>query len=86
MSHRPPPCILATIRTVDEQELEQFLAKITHEWNNALMAIAPWADVLKRKYPADPTLQKAATAISEGIAAAKRTTDELREFRKTLRP
>ena len=73
-------------KAVQEQEIAAFLAKITHDWNNTLMAIAPWADVLKRRYPEDATLQKVAAALTDAVTSGRRVTEELREFRKTLLP
>lgn len=52
---------------------------IAHEFNNVLMAISPWADTLKRRYPNDEAIQKAAAAIIQAIQKGRSMTEKMRD-------
>jgi signal transduction histidine kinase len=60
----------------------QKLRQLVHEFNNVLMAISPWGETLKRRYPNEDMVQKAAGAIGQAIQKGRRITDEIRDLVK----
>ncbi len=59
---------------------------IAHDFNNTLMAAYPWAELIRRSYPAEPTLQRAANAIVQAIERAKKVTSQLLDFAQPKQP
>jgi signal transduction histidine kinase len=62
---------------------EKNLRSVAHDFNNVLMAISPWADTLKRRYPNEEMIQKAMAAITQAIQKGRRLTEQMRESGKT---
>lgn len=62
------------------EALGRMAAGIAHEFNNMLMAALPWADLIRRKYPEDETLVKAADHIRRAVHRARDITRQLLDF------
>ena len=78
-----------------EQRLEQvsridslgrMAATIAHEFNNVLMGIQPFAEVIRRKGGADEGLQKAAGHIMNSVARGKGITQDILRISKAAEP
>jgi PAS domain S-box-containing protein len=78
-----------------EQRLEQvsridslgrMAATIAHEFNNVLMGIQPFAEVIRRKGAADESLQKAAGHILNSIARGKGITQDILRMSRAAEP
>ncbi|HEY5611309.1 MAG TPA: PAS domain S-box protein [Thermoanaerobaculia bacterium] len=68
------------------QALGQMASGIAHDFNNTLMAALPWADLLRRKYPNDETIQKSADQIRRAVHRAKDVTRQLLDFAQPRLP
>lgn len=68
------------------QALGQMASGIAHDFNNSLMAALPWADVLRRKFPDDESIQKATDQIRRAIHRAKEVTRHLLDFAQPKQP
>jgi len=68
------------------QSLGQMASGIAHDFNNTLMAALPWADLLRRKYPADESIQKAADQIRRAVHRARDVTRQLLDFAQPKKP
>lgn len=68
------------------QSLGQMASGIAHDFNNTLMAALPWADLLRRKYPDDPAIQRSSEHIRKAVHRAKDVTRQLLEFAQPRRP
>ncbi len=68
------------------QALGQMASGIAHDFNNTLMATLPWADLLHRKFPDEPTIVKAADQIRRSVHRAKEVTRQLLDFAQPRRP
>jgi signal transduction histidine kinase/streptogramin lyase len=66
--------------------LGQMASGIAHDFNNTLMAASPWADLIRREYPRDPDLQRAAKAIANAVDRAKKVTSQLLDFAQPRQP
>ena len=78
-----------------EQRLEQvsridslgrMAATIAHEFNNVLMGIQPFAEIIRRKGGADEGLQKAASHIMNSLARGKGITQDILRMSKAAEP
>jgi PAS domain S-box-containing protein len=78
-----------------EQRLEQvsridslgrMAATIAHEFNNVLMGIQPFAEIIRRKAGADEGLQKAASHIMNSLARGKSITQDILRMAKATEP
>jgi PAS domain S-box-containing protein len=80
-----------------EQQLEQasrltslgrLAATIAHEFNNVLMAIQPFADLLQRRAAvvADPTVDSAAIHITQAVQRGRRITQEMLRYTRAVEP
>jgi PAS domain S-box-containing protein len=78
-----------------EQRLEQIsridslgrmAATIAHEFNNVLMGIQPFAEVIRRRAGADESLQKAAGHIMNSVARGKSVTQDILRMSKAAEP
>lgn len=79
-----------------EQQLEQasrlsslgrLAATIAHEFNNVLMAIQPFADLLQRRSGAtDPMIERAATHIGQAVQRGRRITQEMLRYTRAVEP
>ncbi len=76
--------LLVVRRGTDEAELRRLASALIHDVNNALMAISPWAETLKRRYPNEEIIQKAAAAIAQAIQKGRAVTEQIREFTKRM--
>lgn len=68
------------------QSLGQMASGIAHDFNNTLMAALPWADLLRRKYPNDQSIQRSSEHIRKAVHRAKDVTRQLLEFAQPRRP
>jgi two-component system cell cycle sensor histidine kinase/response regulator CckA len=78
-----------TDRKVLEQQVEQLhrltslgrlSAQVAHEFNNVLMGIQPFAEVVRRHSADGPQLEAAAEAIVAAVARGKRITTDILRF------
>jgi PAS domain S-box-containing protein len=85
----------ATERRQMERRLEQInhidslgrmAATIAHEFNNVLMGIQPFAEVIRRKTVDDEGLQKAAGHIMNSVARGKTITQDILRISKAAEP
>lgn len=68
------------------QSLGQMASGIAHDFNNTLMAALPWADLLRRKFPEDETIQKAASHVRNAVHRAREVTRQLLDFAQPRPP
>lgn len=68
------------------EALGQMASGIAHDFNNTLMAALPWADLLRRKYPDDGVIQRAAEQIRGAVRRAADVTRQLLDFAQPRRP
>jgi PAS domain S-box-containing protein len=82
-------------RRLLEQRLEQIgridslgrmAATIAHEFNNVLMGIQPFAEVIRRKAAGDESLQKAAGHIMNSVARGKGITHDILRIARPAEP
>lgn len=66
--------------------LGRLAASVAHEFNNVLMGIQPFVDLLTRKAGSDPTVQLAAPRIADAVARGKRITQEILRFTRIAEP
>jgi PAS domain S-box-containing protein len=66
--------------------LGRLAASVAHEFNNILMGIQPFAEVILRNSAADPRLYEAAARIADGVSRGKRVTQEILRFTRTPEP
>jgi signal transduction histidine kinase len=66
--------------------LGRLAASVAHEFNNVLMGIQPFVDLLTRKAGADPTVKLAAPRIADAVARGKRITQEILRFTRIAEP
>jgi PAS domain S-box-containing protein len=66
--------------------LGRVAATIAHEFNNVLMGIQPFGEILQRGTASDPKLQKAAKQILTSVARGKRVTEDILRFTQPAEP
>ena len=66
--------------------LGRLAASVAHEFNNVLMGIQPFVDLLTRRAGADPTVMLAAPRIADAVARGKRITQEILRFTRIGEP
>lgn len=66
--------------------LGRLAASVAHEFNNVLMGIQPFIDLLNRKAGSDPTVKLAAPRIADAVALGKRITQEILRFTRIAEP
>jgi PAS domain S-box-containing protein len=66
--------------------LGRLAASVAHEFNNILMGIQPFAEVILRSPAISEGLRNAATRIADGVARGKRVTQEILRFTRTPAP
>jgi CheY-like chemotaxis protein len=59
---------------------------VAHEFNNILMGIQPFAEVILRNTTADPRLYEAGARIADAVARGKRVTQEILRYTRTPEP
>ena len=79
MEHR-----LEQVQRVDS--LGRAAATIAHEFNNVLMGIQPFAEVISRRAGDDERISKAAEQISNSVRRGKRVTDDILRFTRPIEP
>jgi PAS domain S-box-containing protein len=68
------------------ESLGRVSASVAHEFNNVLMGIRPFAEVLQRKAAEDQTLDKAVTHVLNAVRRGQRLTDEILRFTNPPEP
>ncbi|MEA2235978.1 MAG: two-component system, cell cycle sensor histidine kinase and response regulator CckA [Thermoanaerobaculia bacterium] len=66
--------------------LGRLAASVAHEFNNVLMGIQPFVDLLNRRAGADPTVALAVPRIADAVARGKRITQEMLRFTRIGEP
>jgi signal transduction histidine kinase len=66
--------------------LGRLAASVAHEFNNVLMGIQPFVDLLTRRAGSDPTVATAAPRIADAVARGKRITQEMLRFTRIGEP
>ncbi len=66
--------------------LGRLSATVAHEFNNVLMGIQPFAEVIRKSAPSDERLQRAANQISQSVVRGKRITQEILRFTQPSEP
>jgi PAS domain S-box-containing protein len=66
--------------------LGRLAASVAHEFNNVLMGIQPFIDLLTRKAGSDPSVKLAAPRIADAVARGKRITQEILRFTRIGEP
>ena len=66
--------------------LGQLAANMAHEFNNVLMGIQPFADVIRRKVPDRQDVQNSISRILESVARGRRVTGEILRFTRNVDP
>lgn len=66
--------------------LGRLAASVAHEFNNVLMGIQPFVDLLTRRAGSDPTVMLAAPRIADAVARGKRITQEILRFTRISEP
>jgi len=66
--------------------LGQLAATMAHEFNNVLMGISTFAEVLRRKTPGEMPVQNAVTQIQQSLGRGRRITDEILRFTREPAP
>ncbi|HEX7153618.1 MAG TPA: PAS domain S-box protein [Thermoanaerobaculia bacterium] len=78
-----------------EQQLEQdarvaslgrVSASVAHEFNNLLMSVSPFAEMLRRKTLEDPTLEKPVKHVLNAVRRGQRLTDEILRYTNPAEP
>jgi signal transduction histidine kinase/ligand-binding sensor domain-containing protein/CheY-like chemotaxis protein len=73
-------------RSQKMESLGQMAAGIAHDFNNTMMSALPWAEIVRRKYPHDPTLQKSMENIRAAVMRAREVTVQLLDFAQPKPP
>ena len=66
--------------------LGRLAASVAHEFNNVLMGIQPFIDLLIRRAGSDPAVKLAAPRIADAVARGKRITQEILRFTRITEP
>jgi signal transduction histidine kinase len=66
--------------------LGRLAASVAHEFNNVLMGIQPFVDLLTRRAGDDPVVKMAAPRIADAVARGKRVTQEILRFTRISEP
>lgn len=66
--------------------LGRMAATIGHEFNNVLMGIQPFAEVIRRRAGDDPKVHQAATQILNSVGRGKSITQDIMRMTKTAEP
>lgn len=64
------------------ESLGRVASTVAHEFNNLLMSIAPYAEVLKRRATGDPQIEKTVAVLSNAVSRGTRITERIRQFGK----
>jgi len=66
--------------------LGRLAAQVAHEFNNVLMGVSPFAEVIRRVAGDDPQVERAVDAISSAVARGKRITTDILRFGRPAVP
>lgn len=66
--------------------LGRLAASVAHEFNNVLMGIQPFIDLLTKRAGSDPAVKQAAPRIADAVARGKRITQEILRFTRIGEP
>ena len=82
-----------TLRRKFEREIEkekrlaslgQLAASVAHEFNNVLMSILPFAELLKKRAPADPKVDTATRHIFQAIKRGRQVSQEIQRLARPV--
>jgi PAS domain S-box-containing protein len=68
------------------ESLGRVSASVAHEFNNVLMGIGPFGQILQRKAEEDPTLDKAVKHVLKAVRRGQRLTEEILRFTNPPEP
>jgi PAS domain S-box-containing protein len=71
---------LSTLRQIDS--MGRIATHVAHEFNNLLMSIGPYTDVLVRRADGDVRLAQIAAALSAAVTRGQRIVEQIRQFGK----
>lgn len=77
---------LSLLQAQKMEALGRMASGIAHDFNNTLMTALPWAEILGRKYPSDPFIQKVSDQIKQATQRASSVTRQLLDFAQPKRP
>jgi two-component system cell cycle sensor histidine kinase/response regulator CckA len=66
--------------------LGRVAATIAHEFNNVLMGVEPFAEIIRRRAKDDEKIVRAADQISSSVRRGRRVTDEILRFTRPVDP
>lgn len=68
------------------ETLGRIASSMTHEFNNILMGMQPWVDVLEKKYSDDENIGKICTQLRKSLRKGAHLTNGIRRFTHTVEP
>ncbi|MBW3670332.1 MAG: PAS domain S-box protein [Acidobacteria bacterium] len=73
-------------RTRRVETLGRVAATMTHEFNNVLMGMQPWVDVLEKKHSDDESIAMICTQLRKSLRKGAHLTNEIRRFTHMVEP
>jgi PAS domain S-box-containing protein len=73
-------------QAVRVSSLGRVAASIAHEFNNVLMGIQPFAEILSRKFSDDPVMQKPLKHILDGVKRGRTVSHQILRFASPAEP
>jgi PAS domain S-box-containing protein len=73
-------------QAVRVSSLGRAAASIAHEFNNVLMGIQPFAEILSRKFSDDPVLQRPLKHILDGVKRGRTVSNQILRFASPAEP
>lgn len=67
-------------------ELGQLAATVAHEFNNVLMGIQPFVEIVRRQVPDNPRVVKSCESMLQSIKRGKRVTGEVLQYTRQSEP
>lgn len=67
-------------------QLGQLAANMAHEFNNVLMGIQPFVELIRRATPENARVQDSTTRIMQSVQRGKKVTDEILRFTRRIEP
>lgn len=73
-------------RTRRVETLGRVASTMTHEFNNILMGMQPWVDVLEKKHAGDESIEKICSQLRRSLRKGAHLTNEIRRFTHSVEP